>query len=275
MNIAVIGGDGTGPEVAAEGVKVLKAVAKLEGFDKDLKLTDLDWGGDRYLKTGEALPADGARPAPQVRLHPAGRRRPSRREAGHPRAQAAARPALRPRPVHQPAAGEAVPRRRDAAAGQEARGHRLHRRPREHRGPLLRRPGLHAQGHAQRSRHANGPLHPQGLRALRSATPSSSRKKRNNPKGKKLTLVAKTNVILSHDLWWRTFQEVGAEYPDIEKDYNHVDACCMWIVKNPEFYDVIVTTNMFGDIITDLSRHHPGRHGRRRRRQHQPRARAA
>ena len=54
MNIAVIGGDGTGPEVAAEGVKVLKAVAKLEGFDKDLKLTDLDWGGDRYLKTGEA-----------------------------------------------------------------------------------------------------------------------------------------------------------------------------------------------------------------------------
>ena len=78
-------------------------------------------------------------------------------------------------------------------------------------------------------------------------------KKRNNPKGKKLTLVAKTNVILSHDLWWRTFKEVGKEYPDIEKDYNHVDACCMWIVKNPEFYDVIVTTNMFGDIITDLS----------------------
>src|SRR5688572_31095714 len=59
MNISVIGGDGTGPEVAAEGVKVLKAVAKLEGFEKDLKLTELDWGGDRYLKTGEALPADG------------------------------------------------------------------------------------------------------------------------------------------------------------------------------------------------------------------------
>ena len=79
-------------------------------------------------------------------------------------------------------------------------------------------------------------------------------RKRNNPKGKRLTLVAKTNVLTTgHDLWWRTFQEVGAEYPDVEKDYNHVDACCMWIVKNPEFYDVIVTTNMFGDIITDLS----------------------
>jgi 3-isopropylmalate dehydrogenase len=77
--------------------------------------------------------------------------------------------------------------------------------------------------------------------------------KRNNPKGKRLTLVAKTNVLtFGHDLWWRTFQEVASEYPDVEADYNHVDACCMWMVKNPEYYDVIVTTNMFGDIITDL-----------------------
>jgi 3-isopropylmalate dehydrogenase len=77
--------------------------------------------------------------------------------------------------------------------------------------------------------------------------------KRNNPKGKRLTLVAKTNVLTyGHDLWWRTFQDVAKEYPDVEPDYNHVDACCMWMVKNPEYYDVIVTTNMFGDIITDL-----------------------
>ncbi len=77
-------------------------------------------------------------------------------------------------------------------------------------------------------------------------------RKRNNPK-KMLTLVAKTNVLTyGHDLWWRTFQEVASEYPDIKADYNHVDACCMWMVKNPEYYDVIVTTNMFGDIITDL-----------------------
>ena len=68
-----------------------------------------------------------------------------------------------------------------------------------------------------------------------------------------LTLVAKTNVLTyGHDLWWRTFQDVAKEYPDIKPDYNHVDACCMWMVKNPEFYDVIVTPNMFGDIITDL-----------------------
>src|SRR4029077_19393288 len=78
-------------------------------------------------------------------------------------------------------------------------------------------------------------------------------RKRNNPKGKKLTLVAKTNVLtFGHDLWWRTFQEVAREYPDVKADYNHVDACCMWMVKDPEYYDVIVTTNMFGDIITDL-----------------------
>jgi 3-isopropylmalate dehydrogenase len=68
-----------------------------------------------------------------------------------------------------------------------------------------------------------------------------------------LTLVAKTNVLtFGHDLWWRTFEDVAKEYPDVKADYNHVDACCMWMVKNPEYYDVIVTTNMFGDIITDL-----------------------
>jgi 3-isopropylmalate dehydrogenase len=70
----------------------------------------------------------------------------------------------------------------------------------------------------------------------------------------KLTLVAKTNVLtFASDLWQRTFTEVAADYPAIKTDYNHVDACCMWMVKNPEWYDVIVTTNMFGDIITDLA----------------------
>ena len=77
-------------------------------------------------------------------------------------------------------------------------------------------------------------------------------RKRNSPR-KTLTLVAKTNVLtFGHDLWWRTFQDVAKEYPDVKTDYNHVDACCMWMVKNPDAYDVIVTTNMFGDIITDL-----------------------
>jgi 3-isopropylmalate dehydrogenase len=77
-------------------------------------------------------------------------------------------------------------------------------------------------------------------------------RKRN--RAKKLTLCAKTNVLtFVHDTWWRAFHEVGeADYPDIQRDYAHVDATTMWMVKNPEWFDVIVTENMFGDIITDL-----------------------
>jgi 3-isopropylmalate dehydrogenase len=72
-------------------------------------------------------------------------------------------------------------------------------------------------------------------------------------KDNKLTLCGKTNVLTyAWDLWERTFDEVATEYPGIETDYAHVDATCMWMVKNPEWFDVIVTDNMFGDIITDL-----------------------
>jgi 3-isopropylmalate dehydrogenase len=79
--------------------------------------------------------------------------------------------------------------------------------------------------------------------------------RRRNSKKKMLTLVHKTNVLtFAGDTWFRAFHEIGAkDYPDIKRDYNHVDACCMWFVKNPEFYDVIVTDNIFGDIITDLA----------------------
>src|SRR5215471_7203268 len=70
---------------------------------------------------------------------------------------------------------------------------------------------------------------------------------------KKVTLVAKTNVLrFAHNLWIRAFEEVKAEYPNLETGYHHVDACTMYMVTKPKVYDVIVTTNMFGDIITDL-----------------------
>jgi 3-isopropylmalate dehydrogenase len=76
---------------------------------------------------------------------------------------------------------------------------------------------------------------------------------RKRGKRKQLLLCAKTNVLTyAHDLWWRVFNEVGDEYKDIKREYAHVDATCMWMVKNPEWFDVIVTCNMFGDIITDL-----------------------
>jgi 3-isopropylmalate dehydrogenase len=78
---------------------------------------------------------------------------------------------------------------------------------------------------------------------------------RRRNKRKLLTLVHKSNVLTyAGDLWVRTHKEVGdKDYPDIKQDYNHVDACTMWFVKSPEFYDVIVTENLFGDIITDLA----------------------
>jgi 3-isopropylmalate dehydrogenase len=70
---------------------------------------------------------------------------------------------------------------------------------------------------------------------------------------KKLTLCGKTNVLTyAFDLWQRAFDEVAKEYPDVKVDYAHVDATCMWMIKNPESFDVIVTDNMFGDIITDI-----------------------
>ena len=75
----------------------------------------------------------------------------------------------------------------------------------------------------------------------------------NRSREKKLTLCGKTNVLtFAFDLWERTFNEVAAEYPEVTTDYAHVDALCMWMIKNPEWFDVIVTDNMFGDIITDL-----------------------
>ncbi|MBF0473713.1 MAG: 3-isopropylmalate dehydrogenase, partial [Nitrospirae bacterium] len=76
---------------------------------------------------------------------------------------------------------------------------------------------------------------------------------KNRNKDNKLTLCGKTNVLTyAFDLWERTFYEVAKEYPEIKPDYAHVDATTMWFVKNPEWFDVIVTDNMFGDIITDL-----------------------
>jgi 3-isopropylmalate dehydrogenase len=71
-------------------------------------------------------------------------------------------------------------------------------------------------------------------------------------KNKKVTLVDKANAIRAMDIWTRTFEEVGAEYPDIERDHAYIDAACMWMVKNPEWFDVVVVSNIFGDILTDL-----------------------
>jgi 3-isopropylmalate dehydrogenase len=75
---------------------------------------------------------------------------------------------------------------------------------------------------------------------------------RERDKRKQVTLIDKANAVRAQDLWTRTFAEVAAEYPDIKTDHAYIDAACMWMIKNPEWFDVAVTPNLFGDIITDL-----------------------
>ncbi|MEC8864050.1 MAG: 3-isopropylmalate dehydrogenase [Planctomycetota bacterium] len=250
MKIAVIGGDGTGPEVTQEAIKVLDAVSKLEGFTYET--TDFDFGGERYLKTGDILPevaVDALKQHDAIYLG----------AVGHPdvppgvlekglllelRFQLDQYINLRPVKlypgVETPLAGK-TPEDIDFVVVRE-----------NTEDMYAGIGGFLKKGTADEVASQTAIYTRKGCeRCLRWAFEFTQ--KRNNPKGKRLTLVAKTNVLtFGHDLWWRTYQEVAKDYPDVEADYNHVDACCMWMVKNPEYYDVIVTTNMFGDIITDL-----------------------
>jgi 3-isopropylmalate dehydrogenase len=250
LKLAVIGGDGTGPEVTAEALKVLEAVSKLENFKYEI--TQLDWGGLRYLKTGETLPKDGVetlRKFDAVYLGAIGHPevKPGILERGlllELRFQLDQYINLRPVKlypgVETPLAGK-TPEDIDFVVVRE-----------NTEDMYCGVGGVMKRGTADEVATQTAIYTRKGCeRCIRWAFEYT--RKRNNPKGKKLTLVAKTNVLThGHDLWWRTFQEVAKEYPDVQADYNHVDACCMWMVKSPEFYDVIVTTNMFGDIITDL-----------------------
>jgi 3-isopropylmalate dehydrogenase len=250
LRIAVIGGDGTGPEVAAEGVKVLKAVSKLDGFAYET--VDFDFGGDRYLRTGEILPEGAVAELKKFDAIFLG-------AVGHPDVQPGIlekglllelrfqldqyinlRPVKLFPGVETPLAGKG-PDDIDFVV------------VRENTEDLYCGVGGFLKKHTQDEVASQTAIYTRKgcERCIRWAFEFTRR--RNNPT-KMLTLVAKTNVLTyGHDLWWRTFQEVAKEYPDIKPDYNHVDACCMWMVKNPEYYDVIVTTNMFGDIITDLA----------------------
>lgn len=257
IKIAVMGGDGTGPEVVREGMKVLKAVASMEGFTYES--TDVDYGGDRYLRKGgdpnkytidpiTDAEVDDLRQYDAIFLG----------AVGHP----------------------------DIAPGIIEKGLLLKTRFQLDQyinlRPVKLYPGVETPLKDKTSEHIDfvvirentEDLYFGGGGFLRKNTPNEVAtqemiatrfgverclryafefcRKRNRKK--MLTLVAKTNVLTyAHDLWWRAFNEIGEkDYPDIKRDYNHVDACCMWFVKNPEYYDTIVTPNMFGDIITDL-----------------------
>ena len=250
MRIAVIAGDGTGPEVTAEALKVLGAVSKIDGFSYETK--EFDFGGERYLRTNETLP-DGAvdelRSCDAIYLGAVGHPNvaPGILEKGlllELRFQLDQYINLRPVKlypgVETPLAGKG-PEDIDFVV------------VRENTEDLYVGVGGFLKKHTADEVASQTAVYTRKgcERCIRWAFEYTQQ--RNNPKGKMLTLVAKTNVLTyGHDLWWRTFQDVAKEYPDVKADYNHVDACCMWMVKNPEYYDVIVTTNMFGDIITDL-----------------------
>ena len=246
--IAVMGGDGTGPEVAVEGVKVLKAAAGK--FDFNLQLTDFDYGGDRYLRTGEVLPDNAVE---ELSKHDAiflG-------AIGHPDVKPGIlekgillslrfaldqyinlRPVILYPNVETPIKDKG-PDEIDFVVVRE-----------NTEGLYVGAGGVLKKGTADEVAVQESINTRKGVeRCIRFAFEYA--RKRN--KRKQVTLCGKTNVLtFAFDLWERAFYEVAEEYPDIKTDYAHVDATCMWMVKNPEWFDVIVTDNMFGDIITDL-----------------------
>jgi len=247
--IAVIPGDGTGPEVVREGLKVLEAVAAAEEFRYETQIYDL--GGDRYLRTGETLPDSVLKELRGFDAIYLG-------AIGHPDV---APGILEP--------GILLRLRFELDQYINLRPVKLYPGvdcPLKDKGPeeidfvVVRENteglyggmgGFQYKGTPQEvSTQVHLTTRFGAERAIRYAFELT--RKRN--KMKQLHLVGKTNVLTYvHDTWWRAFNEVGAaDYPDIKREYAHVDATCMWFVKNPEWFDVIVVENMFGDIITDL-----------------------
>lgn len=248
--IAVIGGDGTGPEVVAEGVKVLQAAAGRFGFK--LNLHPYDFGGARYLKTGEVLPASAAdelRKFDSIFLGAIGHPdvKPGILEKGillRLRFELDQYINLRPVKLYP---GVDCPLKNK---GPEDIDYAV---VRENTGDLYTGVGGFSMKGTPHEVAIQTSVYNrfQVDRCLRYAFELARRRH----KRKTLALCGKTNVLTYvYDLWERAFHEMGEkEFPEIKREYYHVDATCMWMVKNPEWFDVIVTGNMFGDIITDLA----------------------
>jgi 3-isopropylmalate dehydrogenase len=247
--IALMPGDGTGPEVLREGVKVLKAAAQRFGFK--LETQEYDFGGDRYLKTGEVLPdsaIDELKKFDAIFLGAIGHPdvKPGILEKGillRVRFELDQYINLRPVKLYPtvetplknkgPEDIDFVVVRENSADVYTGIGGAM-------------RVGTPYEVAIQEMVYSRNEVD----RCLRYAFEFT--RKRN--KRKTLTLCGKTNVLTYvYGLWERAFHEMGAkEFPDVKREYAHVDATTMWMVKNPEWFDVIVTGNMFGDIITDL-----------------------
>lgn len=246
--IAVMPGDGTGPEVVHEGLKVLKAVS--EKCDFTYETIHYDFGGERYMKTGETLPDSALNEFKKADAIYLG-------AIGHPDVK----PGILEKEI-------LLKIRFTLDQYINLRPVKLYPgvdTPLKDKGPedidfiVIREntEGLYVGSGGFLRKETPDEVAIQESINTRKGVERCIRyayalcQKRNQRK--KLTLCAKTNVLTyAHDLWQRVFDEIGAEYTDISTDYAHVDATCMWMIKNPEWFDVIVTDNMFGDIITDL-----------------------
>jgi 3-isopropylmalate dehydrogenase len=254
--IGVIPGDGTGPEVVAEAEKVLDAASRKFGFA--LQRTGYDIGGERYKRTGEVLPDSvlaelrsqqaillGAIGHPEVK--------PGILEKGillRVRFELDQYINLRPvrlYPGVETPIKDKGPKEIDYAVVRENSGDlytgmggvAMKGTPDEVATQIM----CYSRSQVERC-----------LRWAFDYARKYGKKARGVGEKNTLALVGKTNVLTYvYDLWERAFHEIGErDYPDVARDYYHVDACCMWMVKSPEWFDVLVTGNMFGDIITDL-----------------------
>jgi 3-isopropylmalate dehydrogenase len=242
--VGVIRGDGTGPEVVGEGLKVLRAVR--DGFE--VELVDFDLGAERFLRTGELLPGeelDRLKGCGAILLGAVGdpRVRPGILERDlllRIRFELDQYVNLRPI-VRYPGVQTLVPSHaegdvdmvvvRENSEGLYTGGGGFHRKGTPHEVAVQE---------SINTRH--------GVERIVRYAFELARSRRN-----KLTLVHKTNVLtFAGDLYQRVVDEVGAEYGEVERDYVHVDAACIYLLDWPARFDVIVTDNMFGDIITDL-----------------------
>jgi len=246
--IAVIPGDGTGPEVVREGLKVLQAAAQKSGFKYET--VHYDFGGERYLKTKEVLPPTAVKELKTFDAIYLG-------AIGHPD--------VKPGILEK---GILLKLRFDLDQYINLRPVKLYD---ERFCPLKNKTPKDIDFVVVRENSEGlykglGEFQKKGTKDEVALQVSHNTRKgverciryafeytRKNRKRKELTLCGKTNVLTyAFDLWERTFYEVAKEYPDVKTQYTHVDATTMWFVKNPEWFDVIVTDNMFGDIITDL-----------------------
>jgi len=255
--IAVIPGDGTGPEVTREAVKVLQAAANKFSFK--LRLNEYDFGGERFKRTGEALPESAAA---ELKKHDAillG-------AIGHPdvkpgilekgillRLRFELDQYINLRPVHlypgveTPIKGKG-PQEIDYVVIRENSGDvytgvggiMMKGSPHE----VAMQNMIYTRAQVDRC-----------LRWSFQYARKYGKKARGVGEHNTLALVGKTNVLTYvFDLWERAFHEMGdKEFPDVKREYYHVDATCMWMVKSPEWFDILVTANLFGDIITDLA----------------------